>query len=329
MKRVAAIAALVELAIIAILLQTEIKDLLFAHPWFFSALCAAPGLVIATVEVMHSREANSLREAANELEGGANRSREEANRLREEANNLRVEANTYRERANTYHEQANRFREEANGERTRANEALARIAEHTKQPPTKAAKNAEKLKPYLGKNAQVTNSDNSVWGAGAEIVEIKDEVVTLFVPSSFSNSTAFAVRVHCDDLEMIEGAAGSPKVRILKRYGADEQLGEIKSWGERHTSTMSTMAPKGPNVLRAEYTKPGSSERKRLDVFESSDGKNSYILMTSSGETRSGDNREISRQFMLFQLELEFEGFRWTGGATGGAKHELYIRTRA
>src|SRR5579872_4180459 len=69
----------------------------------------------------------------------------EANRLRKEANNLRSELDTER------------------------NRHLQMIAENSKQPPTKAEKNAIKLRKYLRQRAWV-NEQNNHWGAnGAEI----------------------------------------------------------------------------------------------------------------------------------------------------------------
>jgi hypothetical protein len=96
MKRVAAIAAIVDLLFLALALYTPIKDFLFVHQWLLSALATAPALVIAVLELLHSGEAN---------------------KLRGEANNYRNEANAQSR--------------EANNQRERANEALAQIAAHT------------------------------------------------------------------------------------------------------------------------------------------------------------------------------------------------------
>jgi hypothetical protein len=307
MKRVLAIAAFVELGILSIVLHTQLKDFLFVHPWLFSALSAAPALIIASLELLHSGEANRLQDEANRLQRVANTSQEEATRL---------------------YEQANKYREQANAERARANEALSRIADHTRRTPTKTEKNAAKLRQYLRAKAQVVNADDSQWPGVAEVVEIRDELVTLFTPAGFSSSSAFAVHVHCDELEIIERSAGKLTLKVLKRYGTTESLGQIRAWEERQNPPAAPLISKGPNVFNAEYTKPGSSERRRLDVFESADGSNSYMLETSSGETLYGDNVEISRHFLLNQLQLEAQGFGYNGGGTGGNKHQLFIRTR-
>jgi len=42
--------------------------------------------------------------------------------------------------------------------------------------------------------------------------------------------------VHCEDLDIIEAPAGSgaaTTIKVLKRYGATQNLGQIKAWEER------------------------------------------------------------------------------------------------
>jgi hypothetical protein len=294
-KKVFTIAAIVDLAFLAVALYTRTKDFLFVHQWLLSSLAAAPALVIAGLELRHSGEANQLRQ---------------------EANHFRDEANVQRK--------------EANEQRQRANEALAQIAAHTKKAPTKSERNAERLQRYLGAKAKVVNADNSEWGNAAEIAEIKDEVATLFVPASLSSSSASATHVQCDDLEITEVPVGSAALtlKVLKRYGTDQNLGQIKSWSDRLKPEAAPVFPKGGNVFHAEYAKPASSERRRLDVFESAEGKNYYMLATSSGEMLFGDNLGISRQFMLKQLEYEAEGFSYNSGGSGGSKYPLLMKTR-
>src|SRR5215813_11203169 len=217
MKRALVIAVAVELLFLAIVFYTPIKDFLYVHPWLLSVLAAAPGITIAFLEVMHSKETNDLRR---------------------EANDQRRDANTWREKAN---------------------QALNRIAENTQQQPSAADKNAERLQPYLRTKAQVINADDSRWASAAEIVEIKNNVVTLFTPAGYSSSSAFAIHARCEDLEIIE-AAGSLTLKVLKRYGASENLGQIKTWEERLQPTTAPNFPKGPNVFHVDYGKPGSAE---------------------------------------------------------------------
>jgi hypothetical protein len=298
MRRAFVLAAVVALVCAAILLHSNIRDFLWTHPWWHSFLVLLPTIalpVLAYSDLRHSAEANELRI--------------EANRFRDEANDLRKEANR---------------------ERTRANEALARIADHTKKSPTKSERNAEKLQKYLRSKALVINADDSRWGEAPEIVEIKDEVVTLFTPCGFSSSAAMENHVHCEDLEIVEAPVGSLSLtlKVLKRYGASRNLGEIKTWEERLQSSAAPLFSKGTNVFSAEYVKAGSQERRRLSIFESADGSNHYMLLSSPGETVYGDSQEISRKFLLAQLEFQTQGFRYGGGGSGGSKHELFINTR-
>jgi len=306
MNRALVIAACVFSLFLAIAFYTPLKDFLYVHTWLLSTLAAAPGLIIPALELRHSHEANKLRE--------------EANRQRENANILLEEANKHER-------EANKYREEANVQRARANEALGQIAVSVKTPLSKAERNAEKLRKNLRTKAQVVNADDSSWGSPAEIVEVKDEVVTLFTPAGFSSSSAFAVYVHCDNLEIFERTGGALALKILRRAG-DQQLGQIRSWEEREQPAAAPLVSKGPNVFYADYTKPASSERRRLDIFESADGQNAYMLVRSTGEVVYGDNVHISRHFCLIQLELEVQGFRLNGSGSGNGKYPLYLKTR-
>jgi hypothetical protein len=136
--------------------------------------------------------------------------------------------------------------------------------------------------------------------------------------------------VHCEDLEIIEGPVGSAPltIKVLKRYGTSQNLGQIKTWEERLQPPTAPLIPKTRNVFNAEYVKSGSPERRRLDVYESPGGENVFMLVATPGEILSGNNVEISRHFLLAQLEYEAQGFRYNGGGSGGSKHPLFIRTR-
>jgi hypothetical protein len=157
MRRVLLIVSAIALSVVSILLN---KDYFWAHSWCQSLIESLPAIalpVIAFLELRHSAEANVLRS--------------EANMAREEANEQSAQANKFRE-------EANEQRGEANKERARASEALGRIADHTQKSRTKGERNAERLQPYLRQNIQVINADDSRWGSAAEIVGIKDEVVS-------------------------------------------------------------------------------------------------------------------------------------------------------
>jgi hypothetical protein len=304
-RQIFAVVSVAALVFLVVLLHSQIENFIGIHPWwqdFLAFLSTVSVPVLAYFELRHSTEANVLRG--------------EANKLREENNKLADEANEQRKAANF--------------ERNRANEALARIAENTKRALTKAERIANKLQKYLGSKVQVINADDSQWPDAAEIVEIKDEIVTLFIPSSYISSTAFAVCVHCDYLEIIELPVGSLPLtlKVLKRHGPNLNLGVIKAWDERLQQPSTPHFVKGPNVFSAEYVQAGSSDKRRLDVFESADGSNNYMLIVSPGEPLYGDNKEISRKFILAQLDNQAQGFRWNGGGSGGSKHELYINVR-
>jgi hypothetical protein len=152
--------------------------------------------------------------------------------------------------------------------------------------------------------------------------------VTLFTPVGGSSSSASAIYVHCDNVEIVEGIGGSLTLKILERYGTPQNLGQIRRWEEREKPEAAPQFSKGPNVFHVEFSKPGSAERHRLDVFESVDGQNSYMLVSSTGELLHGDSVAISRHFLLSQLELE-RGVRQSGSGTGGSKYPLYIKTKA
>src|SRR5215472_1412386 len=72
MKRVFATAAIIDSGFLAFVFYTPIKDFLFAHQWFLTALAAAPALVITFLELRHSGEANELRREANVQRDRAN-----------------------------------------------------------------------------------------------------------------------------------------------------------------------------------------------------------------------------------------------------------------
>lgn len=172
------------------------------------------------------------------------------------------------------------------------------------------------------------NADDSNWAGPAEIVEVKNEIVTLFSPAGFSSSSASATYVQSDKIEIVEGSGGLLTLKILERYGTPQNLGQISQWEERETPRAAPHFPKGPNVFNIEFSKPGSAERRRMDVFESLDGQNSYMLEFSTGETLYGDNVAISRDFLLSRLDLETQGFRQTGLFAGASKFSLYINPR-
>jgi hypothetical protein len=292
-RRAVAISSILTLILPVALLWSDIKDFLSVHPWWQSFIAALPGIalvILAYFEFRHSGEANSLRT--------------EANRLRTEANSLQ-------------HRIA-----DLEAER---NEHLQQIAANTRRPVTRAETNAAVLRKHL--RASVTVSEGKMnWGVTPEVVEISDDnIVTLF--AGRSSSQAWCVQVHCDDLEITEIPQGSCplRVRVLKRYGADVQLGEITKWDDRSKPAATPVFAKGGVVRHATYSKPGSSETRSIHVFMSNDGANSFLLEASTGEKTVGDNVEISKRFLVLQVEYEAAGFNCTQAGTGGGPYPLFI----
>jgi hypothetical protein len=156
-------------------------------------------------------------------------------------------------------------------------------------------------------------------------VEIKNEVATLFTPAGFSSSSASATYVHCEDLEIIDATTGSAPLtlKVLKRYGTSENLGQIKSCGERLKPEAAPVFLKGPNVFNAEYVKPGSPERRRLDVFESADGQNYYMLVVLPAILCLATMSLFPGTLCWFSLSM-----RRRSSGTGGSKHTLFMKTK-
>jgi hypothetical protein len=290
MNRVFAIASVAALLILAVLLHTPIKDFLYIHPWFHSAIVAMPTIALAVFayfDLQHADEANSLRE--------------DANRLRRRIAYLEEERNHH----------------------------LQQIAENTRKPITQAERNASILRKHLRAKVKVSEGQGG-WSDAPEIVEISDDnIVTLFTARGGLTTAAWCVGVRCDELEITEIPAGACplRIKVLKRYGQDVQLGEITKWEDRNKPTAGSAVPKGANVQNTSYGKPGTGEVRRLNIYATPDGRNSFVLETSTGETHKGDNVEISKRFMLIQIEYEAAGFRVQSSGTGGSPYPLYIKT--
>jgi hypothetical protein len=302
MKRPILIAVIViDLFVVVGLFYSDIKDFIWAHPWWQSALAASPEIALAVfawIESRHSGEANKLRAEANDL-------RAEANRLRARNAELTSELDTER------------------------NKHLQQIADNTRKPVTRAQRNADLLRKHLRATVTVTEGQGNWGGITPEIVEVKDDVVTLFLPRSAFSSQAGCVRVHCDDLEISDIRRGSfpLQLKILKRYGPDVWLGEITRWEDRDRPAATPTFAKGDVAYHAEFVKPGSPERRTLAIFKSKDGTNSFLLEASTGEKPIGDNVEISKRFMMMFVEYEAAGFRRGNAGIGVSPYPLYIHS--
>lgn len=103
--------------------------------------------------------------------------------------------------ANELRRQNNELRETLDTER---NQQLQDIAKHTKPQPTPAERMAAKLRGYIGMSAMVSEG-KGVWGSGMQIAEVSDDcIATLFAPAGMSSTQAWAVNVHCNDLELVD-----------------------------------------------------------------------------------------------------------------------------
>ena len=280
------------MAIVVVLLHSAIKDFFWTHPWWHSFLIAVPEIavpILAFFELRHSAEANTLRAESNVLQG----------RIADLTAELDAERNQH----------------------------LQQIAKNTEKPVTQAERNADTLRKYLRAKVTVSEEHGS-WGNTPEIVEVSgDNIVTLFTPRGRSSSAAWCVKVHCGELEITDIPQGACPLRlkVLKRYGTNVQLGEITKWEDRFQPAANPTFAKGGTAYHAMYSKPGSPEGRRLFVYASADGANSFLLEASTGERAIADNEEISKRFMVLQIEYEAAGFRRGGSASGGSPHPLFI----
>jgi hypothetical protein len=295
-----AVFALVIWAFSLILLYPEKANFVLTRSWWHTVLGAILEIsvpVLAILELRHSSEANTLRKQANQL-------RAEAIALEEQ--NAKLIAQLAEER----------------------NKHLQEIAKNTARPITPAEKNAGLLRKHLRATVAVSEGTH-VWGNTPEIVEVgEDNTVTLFTASSHMSSNAWCVKLRCEDLEITDIPQGACPLRltVVKRYGAPVELGEIKKWEERNQPAAVRVFAKGDRAYDASYTKQGSSEKRTLFVYGSKDGANSYLLETSTGSKFIADNVEISKRFVLLEVEYKAEGFTFGGDGSGNTKHPLFIR---
>jgi hypothetical protein len=158
MKRPPVIAVLAYLVLVALALHSDIKDFFWAHPWWQSFLAASPGIVLAVYAVIESRHSN--------------------------------EANTLRAEASEHLRQIARLTNELDAER---NKHLGRIADNTARPVTLVERNANTLSNHLGATVTVSEGQGT-WGHTPQVVEVKDDIVTLFKPHSGSSLARRASR---------------------------------------------------------------------------------------------------------------------------------------
>jgi hypothetical protein len=280
-----------------------IRLFLWIHPWWHAATVLVPPILIAAFfswrELRHSAEANRLRQESKTAVVRIAELQNERNELERERNSL-----------------------------------MEKIAENTKRPLNQAERNALKLRKYIRKVAQVSEGKGD-WGAmGAELVELsEDNILTLFVPAGYSSSVAYAVYVHCDELQIVEEPVGSCalQIKVLQRYGNTLQLGEIRKWDDRRISPTKSL-PKGETVFYANYILVGSAKSRRILIYAPTEGNPLYTLATVVDGTENdvvvyGDSVEISKKFAIIQIEYRAEGFRHNGGTGAGGSHQLFLTT--
>jgi hypothetical protein len=287
MKRALVIVAIVWWLLLALLLLTFIKDWLWTHPWWHAFLVAVPGILTAGIALLELRHSG-------------------------EANDLR--------------RQNNELRETLDSER---NQHLQDIARHTKPQPTAAERMAAKLRGYIGQNVMVSEG-KGVWASSIQIAEVSEDcIATLFSPASHSSTQAWAVNVHCNDLELVD-MGGQVRLRVNKRYGDTMDLGKLMRWGDRDQPAAAPppMPEKGHCAFYATYSKAGSTEKRELDIYAAKDGSNRFILEARpSGSVFTGDNVDISKRFMMLQVEIEADAFTHSQSANTGSQYRLYVKT--
>jgi hypothetical protein len=294
-RRLSAICSLVALTLVLVLFHSEIKGFFSSHSWWEDALVALAGVavpVLAYFELRHSGEANKLRREANVL-------RADALRLQETISELEAEKAGH----------------------------LAQIAANTQRPVTQAERNADILRRHIGACVSVTEGQGG-WPSTPLIAEVSEaNIVTLFSPSAGSNPQAWCVQVDCGEIEIVEIPHGSCplRVHVRRRYGPNVPLGEITRWEDRNLPQAAPKFNKGGNVYRATFSKQGSPETRSLNIYISADGSNSFLLEPSVGERVVADNVEISRRFVLLEVNYRAAGFNLSESGTGGSPHPLFI----
>ncbi|MFZ0978721.1 MAG: hypothetical protein WAN23_04885 [Candidatus Acidiferrales bacterium] len=211
---------------------------------------------------------------------------------------------------------------------TERNKHLGRIADNTERQPSRAELNAKLLKKYLNMWAKVSEGSNN-WASAAQVVEISENnIAALFIPADYTSGSASRVNVDCTDVQIVEVPVGSCSIQltVLKRYGRDIPLGQITKWEERDQPKASVFPKAGGAAAYAQYSKGGSSERRTLHIYPSTDGTNSFLLEASTGESLTGDNKQISKAFRSMDVDYKAEGFHTAGsGSGGGSAYPLFL----
>jgi hypothetical protein len=208
------------------------------------------------------------------------------------------------------------------------NEHLASIARNTERPLSRAESNAVLLRKYLGELA-VISEGTGTWGAAAQVAEVNDDnVVTLFTPRTYPiTSTAWSTTIRCEELAVYEIPQGACKIRInvFKRYGQVVQLGEITKWEDRWQGASADNFKKGTLACQASFSKGGSPGIRTINIYSSQDGANLFRLESTTGERFTADNGEISKRFLVMQVDYLAAGYLKKGFRQGESQHRLFV----
>lgn len=203
---------------------------------------------------------------------------------------------------------------------------MEQIAANTKRELTKAERNVTTLRNYIGARASVTDNVNYA-PTTPLIAEINDhDIVALFTPAG-GGSQANCINVHAGDLDVTEMPEGGCAVRlsVIRRHGAVVNLGQITRWEDRSLPAATPRFDKGDMAYNATFSKQGSAETRWILVFASRDGANSFLLQTSTGENSTGNNEEVSKRFMVLEIEFRAARFNRSSSGTGNSPHRLFI----
>ena len=160
----------------------------------------------------------------------------------------------------------------------------------------------------------------------------EDDILTLFTPAGYSSSSAFAVHVQCDQLQIVEVPVGgcALQIKVLERYGATIQLGDIRRWEDRKIPA-TAHRPRGKNVFHSTYHLEGSSNRRGIYIYAPTEGNPQYTLVTVADNKETcalyGDHIDISKRFAIVQIEWLAEGFQRDAGGSGGSPDRLFVFT--
>jgi hypothetical protein len=217
-KRALIIAAAIVAVGLSIAFHTALKGWLCESAWFHTSLVDGPALLLAIIawrELGHSEEANEHRRQMSEDLSGTKIELGKQTEEAKKANDLRRENNDLGRKNAELNEKLGSIQQQ--------------IADNLKPTPTKAERNASALGKYMRKMASVSKQETSNLAVAYELVELKDDILTLFSPASQNGTSAIYRKVDCGDLTIDEHPHGGCAVRInvVKYQGQAVDLGQV------------------------------------------------------------------------------------------------------